>query len=79
LMKVKHLYPNKQIWLYTGGNFESESIRCNNLIKYTDVVIDGQFKQELRDITLKFRGSSNQRVIDTQKSLEKKEIVLYLE
>lgn len=79
LIKVKHLYPNKQIWLYTGGNFEAESIRCNNLIKYTDVVIDGQFKKELRDITLKFRGSSNQRVIDTQKSLEKKEIVLYLE
>lgn len=77
LIKVKELYPDKQIWLYTGGEFEFESIRCDNLIEHTDVVVDGQFKKELRDITLKWRGSSNQRVIDTQKSLLKGDVVLY--
>lgn len=77
LIKVKELYPDKQIWLYTGGEFEFESIRCDNLIEHTDVVVDGQFKKELRDITLKWKGSSNQRVIDTQKSLLKGEVILY--
>ena len=76
LRRVKHIYPNKKIWLYTGGNFEFESIRCDNLIEHTDVVIDGLFKQKLRDITLKWKGSSNQRVIDVQKSLKKGEVVL---
>jgi len=77
LKKVREIYPNKQIWLYTGGNFDTESNRCRDLLGYTDVVIDGQFKQELRDITLKWRGSSNQRVIDVKESLKKKKVVLY--
>ena len=77
LIRVRHIYPDKRIWLYTGGNFEFESIKCDNLIEHTDVVIDGQFKKELRDITLKWRGSSNQRVIDVQKSLKEGEVILY--
>ena len=77
LIRVRHIYPDKRIWLYTGGNFEFESIRCDNLIEHTDVVIDGQFKKELRDITLKWRGSSNQRIIDVQKSLKEGEVILY--
>ena len=77
LRRVKYIYPDKKVWLYTGGNFEFESIRCDNLIEHTDIVIDGQFKQELRDITLKWKGSSNQRVIDVQKSLKEGEIILY--
>lgn len=77
LRRVKYIYPNKKIWLYTGGNFEFESIRCDNLIEHTDIVIDGQFKKELRNITLKWRGSSNQRVIDVQKSLKEGEVILY--
>lgn len=77
LIRVKELYPNKKVWLYTGGNFEFESIRCDNLIEHTDVVVDGQFKKELKDITLKWKGSLNQRVIDTQKSLSKGEVILY--
>ena len=77
LKRVKHIYPDKNIWLYTGGNFEFESTRCNDLIQYINVVIDGQFKKDLRDITLKWKGSSNQRVIDVQKSLKKGEVVLY--
>ena len=77
LRRVKHIYPNKKVWLYTGGNFEFERIRCDNLIEHTDIVIDGQFKQELRDITLKWKGSSNQRVIDVQKSLKEGGTILY--
>lgn len=76
-IRVKELYPEKQIWLYTGSNFELESVRCDNLIKHTDVIIDGRYIDKLRDLTLKFRGSSNQRVIDVQKSLKAKEIVLW--
>lgn len=77
LIRVKELYPNKKVWLYTGGEFEFESIRCDNLIEHTDIVVDGQFKKELKDITLKWKGSLNQRVIDTQKSLSKGEVTLY--
>lgn len=75
--RIKELYPNKLIWLYTGGDFESKSEEYYDLIKYVDVLIDGQFKIELRDITLKWKGSSNQRVIDVQQSLKQKEVILY--
>lgn len=78
LRRVKIIYPNKQVWLYTGGNFEFESVRCDNLIEHCDVIIDGRYVDELKDYTLKFRGSSNQRVIDVQKSLESKETILYI-
>lgn len=79
LRRVKATYPDKQIWLYTGGNFESESVRCGNLIEHCDVVVDGRYIDELKDITLKWKGSSNQRVIDVQKSLKEKKTVLYEE
>lgn len=79
LRRVKAIYPEKSIWLYTGGNFEFESVRCDNLIEQVDILIDGQFKKDLRDITLKWKGSSNQRVIDVQKSLKEKETILYEE
>ena len=47
------------------------------LLKYIDVLVDGKFVEELKDITLLFKGSKNQRVIDVQKSLEKGEVVLF--
>ena len=79
LIRVKENYPDKKVWLYTGGNFEFESTRCDNLIKHTDIVVDGRYIDELKDYKLKFRGSSNQRVIDVQKSLENSETILYIE
>ena len=79
LIRVKENYPDKKVWLYTGGNFEFESTRCDNLIKHTDIVVDGRYIDELKDYKLKFRGSSNQRVIDVQKSLENLETILYIE
>ena len=48
-----------------------------NLLSYIDVLVDGKFIEELKDLSLKFRGSSNQRIIDVKQSLEKDEIILY--
>ena len=73
--KVKSIYPNKKIWLYTGYTWEN--INGIPILKYVDVLVDGKFVQDLRDITLKWKGSSNQRVIDMQKSLEKGKIILW--
>lgn len=89
---VKETYPDKQIWLYTGYKFETicsnlgyvqtndftiEKCLRNSILKYIDVVVDGQYVHSQRDITLAFRGSSNQRLIDVQKTLQKNEIVFY--
>ena len=87
--KVKEKYPKKSIWCYTGFVFdestgELKEHRKNtgvtkDLIALFDVLVDGPFVEELKDIRLKFRGSSNQRVIDVQKTLKKNECVLYME
>lgn len=83
--RVKAMYPDKDIWLYSGYLFDKELLqesraRCevtDELLNYIDVLVDGRFVEELKDISLKFRGSSNQRIIDVQKSLKNKTIVLY--
>ena len=74
----KEKFPNKDIWLWTGFKFEDaikdskrKLILCN-----IDVLIDGQFEEDKKDITLKWRGSSNQRVIDCKKSLAENKIIL---
>ena len=72
--KIKERFPNKSQWLYTGWNWEQ--IKDFEIIKYIDVVVDGPYIDEQRDISLKWRGSSNQRVIDVAKSLELNQIVL---
>ena len=80
--KVKELYPNKTIWCYSGFTFEQimkmmeEWETTRELVKYFDVLVDGKFMIEKKDLSIKFRGSSNQRLIDLPKSLEKKEVVL---
>ena len=72
---LKEKFPNKSIWLYTG--YEFEEIEALEVLQYIDVLIDGPFKLDLRDISLAFKGSSNQRVIDVQKTLKNGNIVLY--
>ena len=74
--RVKENHPNKTIWCYTGYTFEQLSKNLK-LLQYIDVLVDGRFELDKRDITLQFRGSSNQRLIDVQKSLEKGEICLW--
>ena len=71
----KEMYPDKSIWLWTGNTFDNK--KDKEIMKYLDVVVDGQYKDELRDPRLKWKGSSNQRVIDVKKSLEKGSVVLY--
>lgn len=72
--KVKSRYPKKTIWLYTG--YRWEEIQDLEVIRDIDVVVDGRYIQEERDITLEWRGSANQRVIDVPKTRELGQIVL---
>lgn len=81
--KVKEKFPNKNIWCYTGFDFEKdvvgkmakESQLSNELIRYLDVVVDGKFEEDKKDLKLRFRGSSNQRIIDVKESLKENKIV----
>ena len=72
--EFKKRYPNKTIWSWTGFTFED--IKDTEVFKSIDVLIDGQFKIALRNPNLRWKGSSNQRVIDVQKSLKKGEVIL---
>ena len=72
----KEHYPNKTIWLWSGYFFD-DYVKDKEIVNYIDVLIDGQFKIELSSPLLKYKGSSNQRVIDVKKSLKKNKIVLY--
>lgn len=65
----KEKYPEKDIWLWSGFLFEN--LKDKEVLKYINVLVDGQYKDELHDFRLKYRGSSNQRVIDVKKSLKK--------
>ena len=71
----KEKYPEKNLWVWSGFRFD-EGLKDKEVMKYVDVLVDGTYKDELHDPTLKWRGSSNQRVIDVQKSLKQKEVVL---
>ena len=92
LMKeIKEKFLTKDIWLYTGYTwdqifpevdldiFNSNNIYRKEAVTMCDVVVDGPYIEEQRDITLKFRGSKNQRLIDVKKTLEQKEITLLYE
>ena len=87
LEKVKKTYPDKSIWCYTGYDFEKD-IKENMLknwdvtrkfMSYIDVLVDGEFKIELKDLNLVFRGSSNQKIILVKESLDGGNIVLWEE
>ncbi|MDE7130385.1 MAG: anaerobic ribonucleoside-triphosphate reductase activating protein [Lachnospiraceae bacterium] len=65
--EIKQKYPNKTIWLYTGDTWED--VLHYPMMKYVDVLVDGEFKIDLKDTKLHWKGSSNQRVIDVQESL----------
>ena len=67
--EFKKKYSDKNIWLWSGFLFEN--LKDKEIMKYIDVLVDGQYVDELNDPTLDYRGSSNQRVIDVKKSLTK--------
>jgi anaerobic ribonucleoside-triphosphate reductase activating protein len=76
---VKEANQNIKIWLYTGAHYEDIKDNWYDLLyNFIDILVDGPFEFDKRDLTLKFRGSSNQRVIDINKSITEDKIVLYL-
>lgn len=74
----KFKYPNKTIWLWSGFRYEDILNRENNydILNLIDILVDGQFEIDKKDLNLKWRGSSNQRVIDCKKSLLENKIIL---
>ena len=76
----KTQYPDKDIWCYTGYTIE-ELLNRNNIVtkeilKYIDILVDGDFQIDKKNLSLKFRGSSNQRIIDVQKTLKSNKVEL---
>ena len=71
--KIREKYPNKTIWLYTG--FLWEDIRDLPFLKNGDVLVDGPFVEAEKDVTLHWKGSANQRVIDVKQTLKNKNVV----
>lgn len=76
-IKIKLI--GKNIWCYTGYTFEevTSSAEFKKILPYVDVIVDGHFINDLRDISLRFRGSSNQRLVDVAKTLSEDHIVLF--
>ena len=83
--KAKEKFPDKKIWCYTGFDFEKDVVgkmakqsdTTKELLKYIDVMVDGKFEEDKKDLKLKFRGSSNQRILDVQESLKENKPVEY--
>ena len=73
--EIGEKYPSKDVWLYTG--YRWEEICDHEIIQYTDVLVDGRFILEQLDVTLPWKGSPNQRVIDVRRTLEKGKIILF--
>lgn len=84
--QVKQTYPQKNIWCFTGYTYSDGGIAepevqtevTRELLAHIDILVDGRFMEERKDIRLKFRGSSNQRIIDVKQSISSGSIVLYL-
>ena len=88
IVKFKALFSRKIIWLYTGYQFErftfnraetKEEELIRKIIRLCDVIVDGKFEIDKRDITLPFMGSNNQRIIDVQKSIKERKTILWKE
>lgn len=85
LRRVNEIYPQKDIWCFTGYDFEKDVLgymynewpETKELLSYIDVLVDGKFVEELKDLTLRFKGSSNQRTILVKPSLEQNRVVLW--
>ena len=85
MMEIKEKFPDKNIWCYSGYTFENDIMgkmyqnweETPEILSYIDVLVDGKFEEDKKDIKLRFRGSSNQRIIDVKKSLKDKKAVLF--
>ena len=72
----KEKYPNKSVWSWSGYSFDKD-LKDKEVVKYLDVLVDGKYDDDLRNPTLKWKGSENQRVINVQESLKDSNIVLF--
>lgn len=85
LRRIRKVYPEKNIWCFSGYDFEKDILgrmvkeweETEELLSYIDVLVDGEFMVDKKDLTLVFKGSSNQRTILVQESLRNNEIVLW--
>lgn len=85
LERIKSIFPHKTVWCYTGYDYEADLLTGKKgtidtvmrMLANIDVLVDGRFVEELKDLNLRFRGSSNQRIIDVKSSLERDEIILW--
>ena len=84
LERIKEKYPNKTVWCYSGYSFTDHILPCclgnpeitKRMIRCIDVLVDGEFVEEKKDLSLRFRGSSNQRIINVPASLEAGDVIL---
>lgn len=83
IKRLREIYPDKSFWCFTGYDFERDLLTgkqgddVTQILQTLDVLVDGKFVESLKDLNLKFKGSSNQRTILVQKSLETDEVVLW--
>lgn len=77
--EIKKKFPDKNIWLYSGYTYEQIYLSREKFKALTniDVLVDGPFIEDQKDLTLKFRGSKNQRIIDVKKTIEQGKVVLF--
>lgn len=84
LREVKRVYPEKSIWCFSGYDFDKDIMgtmynqweETREMLSHIDVLVDGKFVEALKNLSLRFKGSSNQRTIDVPKSLARKEIII---
>lgn len=76
--EFKQKYPNKNLWAWSGFEFD-KYLKDKEVAKYLDVLVDGQYVDELRNPKLEWKGSENQRVIDVQESLKQNKVVIFNE
>lgn len=74
---LKKRFPEKRIWIYSGYTYESLNKNQLRVISKADILVDGQFIKEKKDLNLKFRGSSNQRIIDIQQTIRGSRLTLW--
>lgn len=87
LRQFKEKCPNKSVWCYTGFTFDTDIVgrmfdeyeETRELMSYIDVLVDGKYIEELKDLSIRFRGSSNQRIILVQESLKENKVILHPE
>ena len=75
--EIKETYPDKTIWMWTGCVYEELTPEQREIVKYVDVLIDGRFDAKLKSLRSRYKGSSNQRVIDIAKTLKEGKCVLH--